>query len=238
MAKDIVTNNDSSPAELIRMAVSGGADLEKLEKLLAIQEKWEANEARKAYHEAMARFKENPPLITKDKKNKQYNSDYTSIGNLVNTVNPELSKQSLSASWDIEQNGIIKVTCIMTHKYGHSERASAQAGADGSGSKNAIQQIKSTITYLKSVTFESICGLASSDANVDDDGNAVEPKIDETQVAYINKKLDEIKADRAKFLEYMKIEKVEDMAKKDYAKAMMAINASKAKKAEVKDDSK
>jgi len=42
--QEIVGN---SPNDMIRMAVSGGADLEKLEKLLAIQERWEANEAKK-----------------------------------------------------------------------------------------------------------------------------------------------------------------------------------------------
>ena len=59
---------ENSPAEMIRLAVAGGADLEKLEKLLTLQERWEANEAKKAYNKAMAAFKSNPPKINKDKK--------------------------------------------------------------------------------------------------------------------------------------------------------------------------
>ncbi len=59
---------ENSPAEMIRMAVAGNADLEKLEKLLSLQERYEANEAKKAYHVAMATFKANPPKIDKDKK--------------------------------------------------------------------------------------------------------------------------------------------------------------------------
>jgi hypothetical protein len=47
----------TSPAEMIKAAVAGGADLEKLKGLLELQKDWEANEARKAYHEAMAQFK-------------------------------------------------------------------------------------------------------------------------------------------------------------------------------------
>jgi len=58
----------NSPAEMITMAVQGGANLDNLAKLLDIQERWEANEAKKAYHKAMAEFKANPPKIDKDKK--------------------------------------------------------------------------------------------------------------------------------------------------------------------------
>ena len=38
------------PAELLRIAINNGADLDRLEKLMDMQERWEANEARKAYH--------------------------------------------------------------------------------------------------------------------------------------------------------------------------------------------
>ena len=55
------------PSELITLAIEKGADLDKLEKVLAIQERYEANQARKAYHKAMSEFKANPPTIDKDK---------------------------------------------------------------------------------------------------------------------------------------------------------------------------
>jgi len=57
-----------APTDLINSAIHNGADLEQIEKLLELQFKWEANEARKAYNKAMAEFKSNPPKIDKDKK--------------------------------------------------------------------------------------------------------------------------------------------------------------------------
>ena len=63
----LVVKQDSTPAEMIRLAVASNADLDKLEKLLALQMTWEKNEARKAYHLAMAAFKADPPKIGKDK---------------------------------------------------------------------------------------------------------------------------------------------------------------------------
>ena len=172
----------NSPAEMIRMAVGGKADLAQLKELLAIQKDWESNEARKAYHLAMAGFKANPPKITKDKKvsyqagtsNIHYN--HASLANVIDKISAELSKHGLSASWTTKQNGVILVTCKITHIKGHSEETTLSAPADNSGAKNAIQQIGSTITYLERYTLLALTGLATYD--MDDDARAsVKPDV-------------------------------------------------------------
>src|SRR5690606_36377667 len=79
----------TTPSDLLRLAVQQGADIAKLEQLMALQERWEANQARKAYVEAMAEFKKNPPEIFKDKtvsfKTDKGNTtyDHATIGNVV-----------------------------------------------------------------------------------------------------------------------------------------------------------
>ena len=161
----------NTPMAMLALAVSQGADLDRLQKLMDLQERWEKGEAKKAFVTAMAAFKANPPTVYKDKENKQYDSMYTTIGNLVNTVNASMSKHGLSANWEIDQSNGITVTCILTHERGHSERCSMSGPPDDSGKKNPLQQIKSTITYLKAATFEAITGTASSEANMDDDAN-------------------------------------------------------------------
>lgn len=167
----------TNPAEMLYLAMSRGSNMDELQKFMDLKDRWEASEARKAFVAAMSRFKANDIVVSKDKANLQYSSRYTTLGNLVSTVTPFLSKEGLSAKWDLEQPpGKIKVTCILTHSMGHSECVWMEAPPDGSGTKNPIQQIKSTITYLKACTFESICGLASTDANLDDDGNGFHQK--------------------------------------------------------------
>lgn len=163
----------SNANELIRFAIQSNASMEMLERLMALKERDDANEARKAFHDAKAAFKQENIHVTKDKENKQFKSMYTTIGNLVGTVSPFLGKHGLSAAWDVKQpgDGTISVTCTLTHRMGHSESTTLVVPPDGSGSKNPIQQIKSAITYAKVVTFEDVCGIASSDANEDDDGN-------------------------------------------------------------------
>lgn len=156
-----------------RAVMSPEFDVAKLQQLLELKERYEAAEAKRAFVAAKAKFKTFAITITKDKANKQYESRYTSLGNLVNTVTPFLSQCGLDASWELDQSAGIKVSCVLTHDLGHSSRVSLIVPPDTSGAKNTIQQIKSAITYARNLTFESVCGLASTDktVNADDDGN-------------------------------------------------------------------
>ena len=165
--------HSATPMEMIQSAVSQGADIDKLTKLLDLQERWQKSEAKRAFDEAKAKFSAFAIQVTKDKINKQYDSKYTSLGNLVNIVTPFLAQCELNARWEIDQSNGIMVTCVLAHKAGHAEKAAMIVPPDTSGAKNVIQQIKSSITYAKACTFESVCGLASTDANLDDDGNSL-----------------------------------------------------------------
>ncbi len=90
--KALIKTESVTPADMIKMAVAGGADLEKLEKLMLLQERWEGNEAKKEYHKAMAAFKANPPEINKDKQ-VSYNTNkgkteyrHASLANVCNKI--------------------------------------------------------------------------------------------------------------------------------------------------------
>lgn len=167
---------------LIEIAVRQNASIEYLKQLMDMRDREEAFQARKAFDDAMAQFKAESIVVLKDKTNTQYDSKYVSLGNLIATVTPFLSKHGLSHAWEIDQTAGIKVVCILTHKMGHSKSASINFPPDNSGKKNPLQEIKSAITYAKAVTFESVTGLAASDANVDDDGNgASECVLDNTE---------------------------------------------------------
>jgi len=159
------------PADLLHLALSKGAGIEQLEKLLALQERYEANEARKAYVVAMAAFKASPPKITKDRHvsfgKTEY--DHASLANVTESINSSLSKHGLSAAWKTDQEGqLIKVTCCITHVLGHQECTSISSAADNSGGKNAIQAIGSAVSYLQRYTLLALTGLATHD--MDNDG--------------------------------------------------------------------
>ncbi len=173
-----------TPMQMLQVAVAQGADLERIQKLMDLQDRWEAKQALHAFNAALAAFKKNPPNIVKDLLNKQYNSWYTSLGNLVNTTNAALGEHGLSASWEIEQGELIAVTCVLEHVQGHSRRVRLEGPPDTSGSKNTLQQIRSTLTYLKGATFEAVTGIASRAGNQDDDGNGAVAKREPAPTGY------------------------------------------------------
>lgn len=219
---------------ILEMAINQGAPLEQLEKFLALKRDYEAHEARKEFYQAVADFKGESIEVRKDKDNKQFNSKYVSLGNLLNTVNPVLGKYGLSVSFDIEQGDkLVTVCCILRHRLGHTESVKMTAPPDTSGgnSKNPIQQIKSTITYLRAATFEAVTGLTSSEATFDDDGNGAyhSNTISDEQATTINLLLEETGASKEVLLKYYGIERIEDLPAQKYAAAVKAIE-KKAKK--------
>lgn len=167
----------TTPAQLLEIAVSQNADLDKLERLMALQERWEANEARKDFVLAMAGFKQEPLEIFKRKEVGYTTKDgefvgykHATLSDVANVVVPAMARHDLSHRWDVKQeNGRIIVTCVVTHKRGHSETVTLDGSPDSSGKKNAIQQVASTVTYLQRYTLLLATGLAAQD-QLDDDG--------------------------------------------------------------------
>lgn len=146
-------------------------DVAKLQQLLELKERYDRNEARKAFVVAMNAFKVDPPEIVKNKHVKagQMEYDHATLDNVCKAVTKGLSEHGISHRWKIEQTDPwIKVTCILTHDMGHSEETTLQGAADTTGAKNAIQAVGSTVTYLQRYTLLAATGLAA--ANTDTDG--------------------------------------------------------------------
>lgn len=153
-------------------------DPAKLDQLLAVKERWDATEARKAFVAAMAAFKAEPMEIVKRKLVSFTTRDgdttsykHAELADVTAVVCPALAKHGLSHAWNVQQaNAQISVTCTITHELGHSESVTLSGPPDQSGKKNAIQQVASTVTYLQRYTLLAICGLATT--GMDDDGRA------------------------------------------------------------------
>lgn len=177
-----------TPMDLIQQAQERGSSIEQMQQLFDLQLRYEENEAKKAYHRAVAAFKVESINIGKDKQVGYKNKDgsftgytHASIGNVVSTIIPFLAKHGLSHRWDTKQEGAnISVTCTLSHELGFSEQTMLVANKDDSGKKNAIQQVASTVTYLQRYTLLAITGLAAQDQ--DDDGQ----KSEEVIIEYIN----------------------------------------------------
>ena len=165
-------NQAPTPALLLQMAVQQGADLDKLERLMALQERWEATEARKAYDTAFAAFKSEAVKIVKNRQvtaGPLNGKSYAELFSVVNAVTPALSAHGLSSSWKItrDEKDWLEVTCTIKHLAGHTESVSMGGPPDVGGAKNPIQARASTVSYLQRYTLKAITGLSEQDDDRD-----------------------------------------------------------------------
>lgn len=223
-----------NPIQLLQVAVQKGVDTEQLKQLMELQREWKAERAREAFHAAMNAFRAEAISIVKTKQVsfKETHYKHATLADIVSASVPALSKHGLSHRWETKQDGnAITVACVVTHELGHSAQTSLTAPPDTSGSKNSIQAIGSTVSYLQRYTFMAITGLAAKDA--DDDGRGSEPPayITPDQVTVINDKIAEAKTSKAQFLNWLHAEAVEQILAADYQKALDKLAQIAAKKA-------
>ncbi|MCK5444700.1 MAG: ERF family protein [Rhodospirillaceae bacterium] len=220
-----------TPMQLLEQATANGADVGQLTAIMDLQERWEAGEAQKKYTAAMALFQADCPFITKVREG--HNSSYANLADTLQQIKGLMKTHGFVHSWKTDQiDGILTVSCCVTHIGGHKEFASMSAGADNSGSKNAVQAIGSTNTYLQRYTLFSVLGLASRDQ--DDDANSAisHEAISLDQETSIIALIEETGIDKAKFLAWAKAETVGDILASNYDKVHQELNSKKKAMAE------
>lgn len=230
-----------TPMDVLNRAVEKGASVDVMEKLMALQERWERNQARKAFDDAMAAAKADIPVIVKNRQvgfdSKKAGAARTSykhedLGEIARTIDPILARNGLSYRFrtDSPINAPVSVTCIIAHRDGHTEENTLSAGRDDTGNKNSIQMIGSTVTYLQRYTLKAALGLAAS---ADDDGKSADigDAITEAQVSELQRLIMDADADIAKFLTVLKVETLADLPAKRFAEAVEALTQLKARRA-------
>jgi hypothetical protein len=206
----------ATPLAMLSQAVERGASVEVLEKLMALHERWEANQARKSFDAAISEAKSKIKPVVKNRQG--HNSGYADFAAIAAVVDPIISDHGLSYRFRTKQADKIAVTCILSHRDGHSEETTLCGPADKSGSKNDIQAIGSTLTYLQRYTLVQALGLSVTN---DDDGRATgnSDAITDEQADSIRDLLSRTNANVDKFLEMLKVECIPDIpaARYDYA---------------------
>jgi hypothetical protein len=201
---------------MAQTAMTTGRGMDQLEKFLELQMRWDAEQARRAFVAAMAAFKAEPIEIRKTKlvefetnDGKKTSYRHAPLAEVVDAVVGAMGKHGLSHRWDVKpEGGQIVVSCILSHRDGHSESVTMQAGADNSGKKNLIQQQSSTVTYLQRYTLMAVTGVAAKD--MDDDGvtggsaGTEQDTITPEQVKVLGDLIDAYVANAGKFMDWIR----------------------------------
>lgn len=231
------TPDDSSPhlpsseaaaifSMIERVASAPDVPIERVEQLFKLYTQMDAERARRSYHAAFASMQPSLPAV--ERKGKAHTSKYARFEDIVDAIMPVLAANGFGLSFRIaETAGKVSVTCILSHKDGHSENTSYAFPYDVSGSKNAIQSIGSATSYGKRYTMTALLGIATRDE--DDDGKAAcaGETIDEDQVEDLTAMMKERGVTTDQFLAGMKIASVADLPKARFNEAMGRLRAVK-----------
>lgn len=220
------------PLSIIHTAVAAGADPDQLDKLLTLQERWEKNEARKAYNRAMKACQEAMPVVVTDSVNDHTRSRYASLEAVAKTIKPIYTSHGFSLSYgessEDRMTDYIRITCDCMHEAGHTERFSLNCpydntGAKGGSTKTAIQGMGSSVAYGRRYLLLMIFNVIVSDE--DDDGIAVAAaRISEAEIHELSQWLDQLRDDdQSKFFDFMGVENIVDIPAKDFGKGLDAL---------------
>lgn len=157
-----------------RVAMNPDVDIDRLERLLDMQERIVARNAKGAYLKALSDMQPELPIVTengeiKHKADGPVISTYALWEDINEAIRPILSKHGFSLTFRVNRpEGMIDVTGVLGHRDGHSEETTLTLPCDSSGAKNAVQAIGSSISYGKRYTANMLLNITSR--GEDDDG--------------------------------------------------------------------
>lgn len=180
----LVHDPEPQPSSLMtvieRLASNPNVDIDKIERLLLMQERWEMNLAKAEFREAMAEFKRNPPEIIKNRiadmrkadGTKLYSYNYADLEMCTTAIIEGAAPHGITHAWfssqDHEKN-TLSISCVLSRGIYSEPPVILTAGYDTSGGKNAIQAIASAKSYLEKYTLLGAFGMAAG--MPDTDGN-------------------------------------------------------------------
>ena len=234
-----------------RVALDPHADVEKLERIMAMYERLQAKEAELAYNAAKGRILKklagikivkNRSVLNEfnggmPQKNAPEPFKYAPLEEIDKYLRPLLAEEEMDLSYSEEpaEGGGIRIRGRLKHlPGGYYEDSFLSAPPDITGGKSNVQAVGSTNSYLRRYVACNIFNIVV--VGDDDDGNG--GTIDEAQSRTILALVKKAKVG-PKFLKYMKAQSVEEagslkaavatIAARDYRKAISTLEEQIAK---------
>jgi hypothetical protein len=211
---------------IARAAADPNTDVDKLERLLAMQERVLEREAEQAFNAALRAAQDEIHPIVKNRKNDSTKSTYADLERVSDAIDPVFRTHGFSSSFgtaDCPLEGHYRVTCRLSHTAGHHRDYQADVPADtmgmkGTQNKTATHGFGSALSYGRRYLKLLIADVATTD----DDGRAAGKggPINAEQLAVLNGLCDAVKADKIAFCKYLKLDSLRDLAAVDYDDAI------------------
>lgn len=232
-------DGDALIAMIERAARDPNVDIDKMERLFALQKEARAFRAQQEYNEAFAAAQAEMQMhpVVRDKENEHTRSWYARLESITKAIMPIATKYgfSVSVNEDIGNSpeGMVRMVGIVRHRGGHSERFETDVpldlyGAAGKINKTAVHGKFSSTTYARRYLQTWIWNLAIVDQSMDDDGNAAgmlpEPEtIDADEIKAMEGLIRQAKVNVDQFKKFLKVESLDQVKKNNYGAAMQVL---------------
>lgn len=227
-----VASYDASLLEVIsRAAADPNVDIDKMERLLAMQERVTERQAEQAFNVAMNLAQSEMPQVIRDGKNDTTRSKYAKLETVSAAMSPVIARHGFSLTFGTDASplaGHYRVTCRVSHVGGHSRNdyhvdiPIDNEGMKGTKNKTDTHGAVSAISYGRRVLKLMIFDVATKD----DDGNAAAYHlISVDQYDALKKKVIEVGADEEAFCRYLGVPDLKDLQAINFNSAVKALAA-------------
>lgn len=242
----IVPANDSGRVlEIIsRVAADPSADIDKLERLMALHERLEKAKAEQAFNASMTDAQSEMGRISTDATNPQTRSRYATYGQLDKHLRPIYTRHGFALSFDEADSpkGIewIRVLCYVSHSGGfsktyHRDVPIVTKGLKGNDMMTPTHANAAAQSYGMRYLLKAIFNVAIGEDDNDGNGAAPEPTLTPEQVASLDKLLKDTGSDKAKFLAHIKVDSLDQVLAKNFDSVAQTIrNAAAARQRKTK----
>lgn len=157
-------------ATISRLALDPRCDMDKLERLIALQDRMEAKTALESFNAAYAEMQCAMPSVEKRTENTHTKKMYADLDDINYAVRPVMAKFGFGVSFKIlTQPQGVSITGILMHKGGHREETTMVLPLDTGAGRSPVQALGSTTTYGKRYVMCALLNITSGDDN-DNDG--------------------------------------------------------------------
>lgn len=152
---------------IARAASDPSIDIDKMERLMQMQERAIQRQAQTAFDEAMAAMQPELPSIG-ERGDAAGRYTFAKWEDIQAQIKPVLQKFGFALTFRTKTADKVEVTGILSHKQGHREETTVTLPTDPSGNKNAVQAVSSSVSYGQRYAAKALLNLTTH--GEDDDG--------------------------------------------------------------------
>jgi hypothetical protein len=224
---------------ITKAAKDPSVDVDKLDRLMGMYERIKASTAKEAFAAALAELQPLLPVITErgrievtdkaDRSKVIQSTGYARWEDINQAIRAPLAEHGFALSFrtGLADDGKITVTGILSHRDGHAEETTITLPHDSTGSKNAVQAVGSSTSYGKRYTACALLNITSRGEDDDAFSSCPNDWITEHQVADLVALMEEVNADRTRFLNFLKIDTLAHLPRTRLQEAIRALEAKR-----------